>query len=119
VNISLPSRVVFDFGSAVLRRETDPLITRAAALARRTSGRIRVIGFTDNVGSAAFNRVLSSQRAQAVRRALRRNGVPLARITAEGAGITRRFGSNATVLGRQRNRRVVIVLNLPAARVRL
>jgi lipid-binding SYLF domain-containing protein len=71
--------------------------------------RVRIEGFTDNVGSREANRTLSEQRAQAVMDWLASHGVDPARMTARGFGESRPMASNATGDGRARNRRVEIV----------
>ncbi len=67
---------------------------------------IEVGGHTDNTGSAATNRRLSQQRADAVRAYLIGKGIPGARLTAVGYGPDRPIASNRTEAGRAANRRV-------------
>jgi SH3 domain-containing YSC84-like protein 1 len=71
--------------------------------------RVRIEGFTDNIGDPAANRRLSEQRAQAVMDWLAGHGVNPAQLTARGYGESRPIASNATEGGRSRNRRVEIV----------
>jgi lipid-binding SYLF domain-containing protein len=71
--------------------------------------RVRIEGFTDNVGSAAANRRLSEQRARAVMDWLAAHGMNPAQMTARGYGEARPIASNATEGGRSRNRRVEFV----------
>jgi outer membrane protein OmpA-like peptidoglycan-associated protein len=68
--------------------------------------KIRVEGHTDNVGSAPYNKDLSERRAASVVRYLAEKGVPRARLDAAGYGFERPVASNATALGRAKNRRV-------------
>jgi len=65
-----------------------------------------VIGHTDSTGSDAYNQQLSERRAQSVANYLRSRGVEPARIAAWGMGETQPIASNATVSGREQNRRV-------------
>ena len=67
-------------------------------------------GFTDSTGSAEFNQGLSERRALAVRSALVDAGVSPQRISTEGYGMARPVADNSTPEGRQRNRRVEIVI---------
>ncbi|HYG66893.1 MAG TPA: OmpA family protein, partial [Anaeromyxobacteraceae bacterium] len=69
-------------------------------------GRIRVEGHTDDVGSAAYNKDLSQRRAESVVSALAARGVPRERLVPVGYGFERPVASNATALGRAKNRRV-------------
>lgn len=47
---------------------------------------IRVVGYTDNIGSTAYNQDLSERRARAVRQVLVDDGMPATRLSAEGRG---------------------------------
>lgn len=69
-----------------------------------------VTGYTDSVGAAQANQVLSSRRADSVAQYLRSNGVDSSRIRAVGAGSANPVASNATAEGRSQNRRVEIKL---------
>ena len=84
--IRLPSRVLFDFGSARLRSGAERPIGEALAQVGST-GTVRVVGHTDSRGDDAFNERLSLQRAEAVRLEMLAQRPDLAgRITAEGRG---------------------------------
>ena len=72
--------------------------------------RVLVIGHTDAVGPAAYNRQLSTERADAVREALATYGIASSRIRADGRGEVEPRADNDTVDGRQANRRVEIMV---------
>ena len=72
--------------------------------------KIRVEGHTDNIGRAEYNLELSQRRAQAVHDFLDAQGVAAARMSVEGFGLTRPVADNDTPEGRQRNRRVDLVI---------
>jgi len=72
---------------------------------------LQIEGHTDSVGGDDFNQRLSEQRAGAVRDFLGDQGVSLSSITAQGFGKTVPIATNDTPEGRQRNRRVEIVIN--------
>jgi outer membrane protein OmpA-like peptidoglycan-associated protein len=72
--------------------------------------RLVVNGYTDSVGKAAYNRLLSEARAEAVAGVLERQGVDSARMTTRGYGETRPFATNKTKAGRAKNRRVTLIL---------
>jgi hypothetical protein len=63
------------------------------------------------VGGDAFNVKLSEQRADSVKDFLGEQGVSLSSITAQGFGKAEPVATNDTAEGRQRNRRVEIVVN--------
>ena len=79
----------------------------------RRASRVEVGGYTDSVGGPAFNRDLARRRALAVKRFLVRRGrVPARLLVVRAYGETRPLATNATEIGRQRNRRVVLVVTL-------
>ena len=106
------SDVLFDTGSATLKagaqRDLDQL---AQALRDNPNTRVRIEGYTDSVGSAAYNQELSQERANAVADALRMRGVPQDQYETEGLGEGYPVASNDTPAGRQQNRRVEIVFS--------
>jgi outer membrane protein OmpA-like peptidoglycan-associated protein len=109
VNLSIPNRVVFDFGSAELREEAKPVLRKLAKLVRKVGRRSLIGGHTDAIGPAAYNLRLSEERAKAVRRFLIREGkVSPLLLAAVGFGESAPIDTNATPLGRQRNRRVTL-----------
>ena len=69
---------------------------------------VRVVGHTDNTGSASYNQGLSERRAASVAQVLFNNGVAASRVRAEGRGLTQPVADNGTASGRQQNRRVEI-----------
>lgn len=103
--------VLFDTGSANLRPGGLRLVARIAMLLREYPGRtIAIEGFTDSVGDDAFNQALSERRADAVRVALMDGGIQGNRIVSRGYGEAFPLASNDTAEGRQRNRRVEVVI---------
>ena len=70
---------------------------------------IIVEGYTDSIGSDAYNLRLSERRAQAVRDYLIELGIKPSRITTKGYGKARPVASNETKEGRAENRRVEIL----------
>jgi outer membrane protein OmpA-like peptidoglycan-associated protein len=114
VNIRIPSQIVFDFGSFALRGESRRYLRRVGRVVRRAVGVTRVAGYTDSIGPAPSNLVLSLRRARVVRAYLAARGpIALGRLRAVGYGESRPLASNATELGRQKNRRVVLTFLLP------
>ncbi|MBU1168876.1 MAG: AAA family ATPase [Proteobacteria bacterium] len=69
---------------------------------------IRVVGYTDDMGSYSYNVNLSSFRANIVKSYLAGKGVDVARIQAVGLGPENPRASNSTPEGRRYNRRVEI-----------
>jgi outer membrane protein OmpA-like peptidoglycan-associated protein len=73
--------------------------------------RLMIEGFTDSTGTMSHNQDLSNERAQSVRTALLGMGVSTDRITSRGYGEAYPAAGNDTAAGRQRNRRVEIVVS--------
>jgi outer membrane protein OmpA-like peptidoglycan-associated protein len=67
---------------------------------------VRIEGHTDSTGSAARNRTLSQQRAQAVVEWLVQHGIQRTRLTSTGMGPDHPIDTNDNEVGRQNNRRV-------------
>ncbi|MEI7806829.1 MAG: OmpA family protein, partial [Hyphomicrobiales bacterium] len=67
-------------------------------------------GFTDSVGSSAYNLGLSQRRATTVANWLQQNGIPSGRISISWKGEADPVASNATTNGRGANRRVTITI---------
>ena len=67
---------------------------------------VRVDGYTDSVGTGAYNQGLSERRADGVRSHLIGRGVSASRLTAVGYGEAQPIASNDTEEGRSLNRRV-------------
>jgi outer membrane protein OmpA-like peptidoglycan-associated protein len=103
--------VMFDTGRSELKsggmRKIDQL---AQFLTEHPDRRVQIDGFTDSVGSDAYNEELSQRRADAVKAALVSRNIDPARISAEGYGKAYPVASNNDSGGRQLNRRVEVVI---------
>lgn len=102
------ARIEFNTGSARIGADNEVLLDKIAEAAKDCPGRLRIEGHTDNTGGDAKNQELSGQRAEAIRQALARRGVPFDRLVAEGFGAESPISPNATLDGRARNRRIEI-----------
>jgi outer membrane protein OmpA-like peptidoglycan-associated protein len=100
-------RLEFESGTARLTRQsTEQLRNVAEILKAYPSVKIKIGGYTDNVGDDAHNRQLSQERADAMRQRIVGFGIDPSRVTAEGYGEAHPLADNSTEDGRQRNRRV-------------
>lgn len=102
-------------GFASGRTELQPPLMHALdALAPALTGEVavavHVVGHTDSQGSEMHNLQLSIGRAEAVADHLRRRGIALERLSADGRGEADPLTSNASEAGRARNRRVELQL---------
>jgi outer membrane protein OmpA-like peptidoglycan-associated protein len=104
--------ILFDFNKATLKRDVEfNLVKIATILGQFPEMNIHVEGHTDNIGTPEYNLDLSLRRATAVRDFLVSQGVAAERLSVEGLGLTRPVADNATEEGRQKNRRVDLVIN--------
>lgn len=115
--ITLPELVLFDFGEDQLKPEAEQTIAEMAEVIGFYAGApVEVRGHTDAVGADDVNLALSERRAAAVVDALVGKGVDRARLEPQGLGETQPVAPNAQPdgsddpAGRERNRRVEIVL---------
>ncbi|WP_455361267.1 OmpA family protein [Streptomyces sp. SYSU K21746] len=110
VKFNLPAEVLFGKDSAKLSSAAHARIEAIAAeIKKQDAKKVRVFGFTDNLGSSAHGDVLSKQRADAVQNVLSRE-LAAAGITYEvrGYGERRPIASNDTEENRRKNRRVEV-----------
>ncbi len=107
----LPHRFVFDhlnFESATtqLTPESNSTVDNLSAILKCfPSTLVTLDGHTDNTGDPDSNKLLSVNRANAVKDLLIRDGVPPDRIATDGYGEEKPIASNDTDAGRARNRR--------------
>jgi len=104
--------VLFDTGKYNLRPAARERLARLSGIVSSHPGLVlQVEGHTDSVGSDDFNQKLSEQRAEGVRAYLIEQGLAEGTITAVGLGKTMPIADNTTAEGRQKNRRVEIIVS--------
>ena len=112
--VTLKGDGLFTSASTAVRGRYEEVLDRVAQAMNNVSGRILVIGYSDNVPirSARFasNYELSLARAQSVQERLQQNLRQPQRVKAEGRGETNPLVPNTTAENRARNRRVDITL---------
>jgi len=114
LELEIKSRVLFDSGEARLARAAVPIIGEIADILQSAANPIQVEGFTDNnpINTPRFpsNWELSAARAASVVHLLDRYGIQPDRMSAIGYGEYKPVADNDTEEGRQKNRRVVLVV---------
>jgi outer membrane protein OmpA-like peptidoglycan-associated protein len=104
--------VLFDTGKYTIRPAAREKLARLAGIVLAYPGlRLEAEGHTDNVGGEDFNMKLSQQRAGTVRDYLISQGLPEGNITASGKGFSMPVAPNDNAAGRQKNRRVEVIVS--------
>ena len=117
VNITITDDMLFPSGSETLKPDGIESLTTLAKIINDSGLQVSVEGHTDNtpINNQQFksNWELSSARATMVTRLLIEQQVNPANIRAIGYADTRPRANNSTEEGRNRNRRVTIILHMP------
>lgn len=105
-------KVKFSFNKANLSPEATAALDAFAAQLKNDNKNVfvEIQGHTDNIGSEAYNEQLGEERAEAVRRYLSKQGMPLHRMQVISYGEAAPVADNKTRDGRSQNRRVVLVV---------
>ncbi len=114
-DLSQNGRVVFPFvfrpGREDLDASSQPLIDSVVAMMKRHPDLVlRIEGHTDNTGDPDANLRLSAQRALAVEARLIAAHIDKKRLDAVGVGGLQPLADNNTTEGREKNRRIELVL---------
>jgi chemotaxis protein MotB len=114
VEVEIKTSILFPSGSAMLQKDALPVLREIARILKNFPNPIRVEGFTDSVpiNTVAFpsNWELSAGRAATVVHLFTKEGVEPQRMAAIGFGEYRPVADNSTPEGRNKNRRVVILI---------
>jgi OmpA-OmpF porin, OOP family len=100
--------ISFHTGKDTLRPESDPAIARVVEFLQTKPyvTLLRIEGHTDSLGDAQMNHLLSEKRALSLAKAIAKRGIDCRRLLAVGFGETKPIADNATVEGREKNRRM-------------
>jgi chemotaxis protein MotB len=114
ISVEINASVLFAPGDAKLTPESGEALNAVAQILKNDPHAIQVEGHTDSIpiSTTAFpsNWELSSARASSVVRLFVANGIAESRLTAIGHGANFPVASNDTPEGRQRNRRVEVLI---------
>jgi outer membrane protein OmpA-like peptidoglycan-associated protein len=110
--ITIKQQIQFALDSAVILPESNGLMTEIADTLIKNAriSRIEVQGHTDNTGTTEHNKILSEQRANAVRDWLTSHGVAPDRLVARGYGQDKPLVPNVTPAMKAKNRRVQFII---------
>ncbi len=105
------SDILFAVNKADLKADLKTSLAKVAGiLSVYQQFNVSIEGNTDNTGSEEHNMKLSQQRADNVKAFLVEQGIAEDRLTAKGLGMTAPVADNSTKEGRQKNRRVDLVI---------
>jgi outer membrane protein OmpA-like peptidoglycan-associated protein len=104
--------VLFDTGKYDVRPGTREQLAKLSGILLAHPGlQLAVEGYTDSTGSDEFNKKLSEQRASTVGGYLIEQGLAPSAVTTAGYGKDTPVASNDTASGRQKNRRVELIVS--------
>lgn len=108
-----PTRLIyyFEFNSSDTEKEAKNYISDLIKILQDDKYiKIKVVGHTDNVGTEAYNLILSKKRAKVIVDQLTNNNISFDRITYDGKGELQPISDNSTSKNRSKNRRVEMTL---------
>lgn len=111
---TLPTSVSFEFDKYKFKKskQVKEVIEKfERILLKYPQAKGKVIGYTDAMGSAEYNKNLSIKRANAVAEYLYQDGVSEKQLIVQGKGEEEPVADNSTKKGRERNRRVELVID--------
>ena len=104
--------VLFDFDKSTLKPATTQILDRLVAFMIENKDKsANLAGYTDNVGTEAYNQALSERRVNSVKSYVVGKGVDSGRVSGQGFGESKPIADNKTAEGRAKNRRVEIKVN--------
>jgi len=110
--LELKERIYFAWDQALLQEVSFPALDEVAqALSDNKNFRVQVEGHSSSEGGDDHNQTLSEKRAEAVLDYLVIHGIARDRLVSKGFASTVPVDTNATLLGRENNRRVEFVVN--------
>lgn len=111
IRITYESDELFDPNSAELAPRAQPRMEELAdVLKTNDQTQLLILGHTDSVGPAQYNKLLSEMRAQSIADYLIDNGVARGRLEVRGIGEAEPVATNETMEGRRQNNRIEIAV---------
>jgi len=104
--------VLFDFDKTTIKPQAAEILDRLVAFMKENpNSKVSLSGYTDSIGTEAYNQALSERRANAVKDYIVTKGIDSSRISGQGFGESKPIADNKTAAGRAKNRRVEIKVN--------
>ena len=114
VRMTVPGASLFEINSDAIEPTAHETLAKVAELIDAYKGhQVVIVGHTNSIGEASYNKSLSQRRANLVKQFFVDNfEIQGERLQTEGHGEAQPIASNETVEGRQANRRIdVLILN--------
>ena len=109
--IAIVTNINFDFDHTEIRESVRKRLSRVIRLLKEMPEvDVKIVGYTDDVGSAEYNLSLSLRRAESVRDYIVTRGIDDTRMSVAGRGKAEPLVPNSTPEGRAVNRRVEFVV---------
>ena len=110
--LELKERIYFAWDQAILQDVSFPVLDEVVQALKDNKGfRVQVEGHTSSEGSDDHNQTLSEKRAEAVLDYLVTHGIGKERLVSTGFASSVPVDTNATIAGRENNRRVEFVVH--------
>jgi len=104
---SMTLDIKFENNSYKIKTDSLPNLDKYAAFLKKYPNySAKIVGYTDSVGAASYNKRLSKKRADEVVKMLEQRGVNPSQLSAKGMGEANPVADNATEAGRAQNRRI-------------
>lgn len=115
-HIEIDEKIQFAVNADTILPASDPLLQEIADTMKENPQikKVEIQGHASSEGDANRNKALSAARAKAVMVALTTRGIEAARMTSKGYGSSKPVADNGTEDGREKNRRVEILILEPA-----
>ncbi len=118
INAQTTTTIYFSSGKSELSKTAKHALDSLKDYFKTKSNASFIInGHADNVGTDESNMVLSNQRAKSVTDYFESNSIPSNTITSKGFGQDKPIADNDTEAGRAKNRRVDIIVTIPAPKM--
>ncbi len=110
VPLKLDTKIHFDFNKYHVKKEYIPVLNEVVKVMKENPKmKLKVTGYTDNIGSKDYNERLAMKRAQTVKEYLVKQGIEASRIEIAGIGKANYIAENTSDIGRFTNRRAEFV----------
>jgi flagellar motor protein MotB len=110
--LTVPGQGLFARNSETLEPTAHDTLAKVAELIDAYKGHpVRIIGYTDSIGEASYNKTLSQRRAALVKEFFVHNfEIDGGRVSTEGRGEDEPIAPNDTPAGREANRRIEVLI---------